>query len=60
MSGSESPSTTASAAVSCDYTKLQQCLERNHGDRSKCQAEWEEFQRQCRERKYVVPAAMLS
>ncbi|KAJ1960291.1 hypothetical protein H4R35_007558, partial [Dimargaris xerosporica] len=51
MADPNTPSTTPNAAAAtCDYTELQQCLERHRGDRSKCQAEWDAFQRQCRER----------
>ena len=35
------------AAAVCDHEPLKRCLDENNGDRSKCQKEWEEFQRAC-------------
>ncbi|EGD73081.1 hypothetical protein PTSG_12214 [Salpingoeca rosetta] len=31
----------------CDSEPLRLCLEKNNGDRSKCQKEWEAFKRAC-------------
>lgn len=41
-------------AESCDYTPLKACLDKNNNDRSKCLKEWDEFQKACREKKYVL------
>ncbi|TPX58622.1 hypothetical protein PhCBS80983_g03005 [Powellomyces hirtus] len=45
------PPQKADPTVVCDSRELQECLQKNNGDRSKCLKEWEDFKKACMEKK---------
>ncbi|KAI9095618.1 hypothetical protein DFS34DRAFT_651404 [Phlyctochytrium arcticum] len=48
--GNEATRRRVDPALTCDSRELQECLQKNNGDRSKCQAEWEAFRKACSEK----------